>query len=77
MCHRMSPNFKQTYVSAAENIIQVYAQTSSYDDTEVDEFYMELQSLVDRTPKQDILVLQGDWNAKAEEDALEDWREVC
>ena len=32
-------------------IIQVYALTSSYDDSEVDEFYRELQSLVDQTPK--------------------------
>ena len=37
-------------------IIQVYAPTSSYDDSEVDEFYREFQSLVDQTPKQDILV---------------------
>ena len=37
----------------------------------------ELQSLVDQTPKQDILVVQGDWNAKVGEDAQEGWREVC
>ena len=47
-------------------IIQVYAPTSSYDDSDVDEFYRELQSLIDQTPKQDILVVQGDWNAKVE-----------
>ena len=41
-------------------IIQVYAPTSSYDDSEVDEFYRELQSVVGQTPKQDILVVQGD-----------------
>ena len=41
-------------------IIQVYAPTSSYDDSGVNEFYRELQSLVDQTPKQDILVVQGD-----------------
>ena len=58
-------------------IIQVYAPTSSYDDSEVDEFYRKLQSLVDQTPKQDILVVQGDWNAKVGEDAQEDWGEVC
>ena len=58
-------------------IIQVYAPTSSYDDSEVDEFYRELQSLVDQTPKQDILVVQGDWNAEVGEDAQEDWGEVC
>ena len=58
-------------------IIQVYAPTSSYDDSEVDEFYREIQSLVDQTPKQDILVVQGDWNAKVGEDAQDDWGEVC
>ena len=58
-------------------IIQVYAPTSSYDDSEVDEFYREFQSLVDQTPKQDILVVQGDWNAKVGEDAQEDWGEFC
>ena len=58
-------------------IIQVYAPTSSYDDSDVDEFYRELQSLVDQTPKQDILVVQGDRKAKVREDAQEDWGEVC
>ena len=57
--------------------IKVYAPTSSYDDSEVNEFYRKLQSLVDQTPKQDILAVQGDWNAKVGEDAQEDWREVC
>ena len=58
-------------------IIQVYAPTSSYDDSEVDEFYREHQSLVDQTPKQDILVVQGEWNAKDREEAQEDWGELC
>ena len=58
-------------------IIQVYALTSSYDDIEVDEFYRELQTLVDQTPKQDIRVVQGDWNAKVGEDAQGDWGEAC
>ena len=53
-------------------IIQVYAPTSSYDDSDVDEFCRELQSLIDQTPKHDILVVQGDWNAKVGEDAQED-----
>ena len=79
----MSPNFKQTHDSAAESspfnitIIQIYAPTSSYDDSDVDEFYRELQSLVDQTPKQDILVVQDVWNAKVGEDAQKDWEEVC
>ena len=41
------------------------------------EFYRELQSLVDQTPKQDILVVQVDWNAKVGKGAQEDWGEVC
>ena len=56
-------------------IIQVYAPTSSYDDSEVDEFYRELQSIADQTPKQEILVVQGDWNAKVGADAQK--AEVC
>ena len=47
-------------------IIQVCAPTSSYDYSDVDEFYRELQSLVDQTQKQDILVIQGDWTQKLE-----------
>ena len=51
--------------------------TSSYDDSVVDEFSSELQSQVDQTPNQVILVLQGDWNAKGGEDAQKDWGKVC
>ena len=58
-------------------IIQLYAPTSSYDDSEVDEFYRDFQSLVDQTPKQDILVVQGDWKAKVGEDAQKHWGDVC
>ena len=58
-------------------IIQVYAPISSYDDSDVNEFYRELQPLVDQTPKQDILIVQGDWNATVGEDAQEDRGEVC
>ena len=56
-------------------IIQVYAPTSSYDDSEVDEIYRKLQSLVYQTPKQDILIVQDDWNAKVGKDSQEDWEE--
>ena len=37
-----------------------YAPTSDYDDNETDEFYDQLQNVIDRTPKKDILVVQGD-----------------
>ena len=58
-------------------IIQVYAPTSGHDDSEVDHFYMQLQETIDQTPKNDILVVQGDWNAKVGKDAQADWGEVC
>ena len=50
-------------------IIQVYAPMSDYDDNEIDEFYDQLQNVPDQTPKKDILVVQGDWNAKVSKDA--------
>ena len=53
-------------------IIQIYAPTSGHDDNEVDHFYQQLQETVDQTPKKDILVVQGDWNAKVGKDAQAD-----
>ena len=43
-------------------IVQAYAPASDYDDNEIEEFYDQLQSVIDQTPKKDILVVQGDWN---------------
>ena len=74
-CHPISSRFMTVRLRASPfniTIIQVYAPTSSYDDSEVDEFYREPQSLVDQTPKHNILVVQGDWNAKVGEDAQGD-----
>ena len=56
-------------------IIQAYAPTSDYDD--VEDFYEQLQEVLDQTPKKDILVVQGDWNAKIGEDAYENWIGTC
>ena len=58
-------------------VIQVYAPTSNYDDSEVDEFYRELQSLVDKKPKQDILVKQGDLNRKLEKMHRKIWKKFA
>ena len=58
-------------------IIQVYATTSGHDDSEVDHFYQQLQETIDQIPKNDILVLQGDWNVKIGKDAQADWADVC
>ena len=35
------------------------------------------QKVLDQTPKKDILVVQGDWNAKIGEDAYENWIGTC
>ena len=79
-CHPISSRLMTVRLRASPLniiIIQIYAPTFSHDDSEVDEFYREFQLLIDQTPKQDILVVQGDWNAKVGEDAKEDWGEVC
>ena len=52
---------------------QAHAPTSDYDDDEIEEFYEQLQYVIDQTPKKDILVVQGDWNAKESKDACRNW----
>ena len=47
-------------------VIQVYAPTSKTEAAEVEWFYEDLQDLLELTPKKDVLVIKGDWNAKAE-----------
>ena len=58
-------------------IVQAYAPTSQYDDSEIEEFYDQLQNVIDRTPKKGILVVQGDWNAKVDQDACGNWQGIC
>ena len=43
-------------------VIQVYAPTS--DAEEAEQFYEDLQDLLELTPKKDVLFIIGDWNAK-------------
>ena len=47
-------------------VIQVYDPTSNAEETEAERFYEDLQDLLELTPKKDVLVITGDWNAKAE-----------
>ena len=44
-------------------VVQTYAQASDYDDDETEEFNDQLQNIIDKTPKKNIPVVQGDWNA--------------
>ena len=45
-------------------VIQVYAPTSNVEEAEVEWFYKDLQDLLELTPKEDVLFIIGDWNAK-------------
>ena len=45
-------------------VIQVYAPTSNAKETEVEQFYKDLQDLLELTPPKDGLFIIGDWNAK-------------
>ena len=46
-------------------VIQVYAPTTNAKEAEVEQFYEDLQDLLELTPKKDVLFITGDWNAKA------------
>ena len=45
-------------------VIQIYAPTSNTEEAEVEQFYEDLQDLLELTPKRDVLFIIGDWNAK-------------
>ena len=45
-------------------VIQVYALTSNAEEVEVEHIYEDVQDLLELTPKKDVLVIIGDWNAK-------------
>ena len=58
-------------------IIQDYAPTSDYDDSEVEDFYGQLQEVIEEMPEKDNLIVLGDWNAKVGKDAQNNWQDTC
>ena len=44
--------------------IQVYAPTNNAEEAEVEQFYEDLQDLLELTSAKDVLFTIGDWNAK-------------
>ena len=46
-------------------VIQVYALTINAKAAEAEQFYEDLQDLLELTPKKDVLFILGDWNAKS------------
>ena len=45
-------------------VIQAYAPTSNAEEAEVEQFYEDLQDLLELTPKKGVLFIIRDWNAK-------------
>ena len=45
-------------------VIQAYAPTSNTEEAEVEQFYEELQDLLELTPPKDVPFIIGGWNAK-------------
>ena len=45
-------------------VMQASAPTSNAEEAEVEQFYEDLQGLLEVTPQKDVLFIIGDWNAK-------------
>ena len=45
-------------------VIQANAPTRNDEEAEVEQFYEDLQDLLELTPKKDVFFIIGDWNAK-------------
>ena len=45
-------------------VIQVYAPSSNAEEAEVEQFYEDLQELLELAPEKDVFFIRGDWNAK-------------
>ena len=45
-------------------VIQAYAPTSNAEEAEAEQFYEDLQDLLELTPQKDVLFITGDWNTK-------------
>ena len=45
-------------------VIQVYAPTSNAEEAEVEQFYEDLQEILELTSKKGVLFIIGNWNAE-------------
>ena len=45
-------------------VIQVHALASNAEEAEVEQFYEDLQDLLELTPPKDVIFIIGGWNAK-------------
>ena len=54
-------------------VIQALTPTSNVEEAEVERFYEDLQDLLERTPKKDVLFIIGDWNTKVGSQEIHTW----
>ena len=45
-------------------VIQVFVLSSNAEEADVEQFYEDLQDLLELTPQKDVLFITGEWNAK-------------
>ena len=45
-------------------VIQVYAPTTNAEEAKVDQFFEDLEQILELTPKKDVLFIIRDWNVK-------------
>ena len=83
-CHGLPSRLKQSYHHPPEcksiehhNYTDPYAPITDYDNDAVEDSYDHLQEILYRSPKEDMLVVSGDWNAKVGEDAFNNWKGIC
>ena len=51
-------------------VIQVYTPATNAEEAEVEQFYEDLQDLIELTPQNDVLFVIGDWHAKVGSQAI-------
>ena len=61
----ITARFNSRYIRTS--IVQVYAPTNDADEEAKDVFYEQVQNVLDKIPKHDIVIQMGDWNAKVED----------
>ena len=52
------------FILATLHSLWDFSSPSNAEETEVEQFYEDLQDLSELTPKKDVLFIIGDWNAK-------------
>ncbi|CAF4126862.1 unnamed protein product, partial [Rotaria sp. Silwood2] len=56
-------------------VIHVYAPTSASSEEDIEALYNDIEEVITKTDKKDIIILTGDWNAKIGSENA-DWKSV-